>query len=74
MVSVRKNTNTCLAQTYVQKQHFLTVEKLLDLLGESSTPISVHRIFAMIVAMGGSKTVSSKYIQQHKCFVAQMAK
>jgi hypothetical protein len=34
--SVRKNTNTCLAQTYVQKQHFLTVEKLLDRLGESS--------------------------------------
>jgi hypothetical protein len=33
--SVRKNTNTCLAQTYVQKQHFLTVEKLLDRLDES---------------------------------------
>ena len=34
--SVCKNTNTCLAQTYMQKQHFLTVEKLLDRLGESS--------------------------------------
>jgi hypothetical protein len=33
--SVRKNANTCLAQKYVQKQHFLTVEKLLDCLGES---------------------------------------
>jgi hypothetical protein len=33
--SVRKNTNTYLAQTHVQKQHFLTVEKLLDRLGES---------------------------------------